>query len=257
MCESAKSGCQAGWAAMHCSHTCVTSLQWQKCWLKSLYIIEPDFGSGVEFVCVFPGPMLGYFIWWTLHHARFPPVNTRFQTDRYSNTSLLNNWLTRCLGCIAYFLINLIFLLAPGGPFYEEVRRFMSLPNSTVRSCSLWYTRSCYALIDTVFPGLLWSSSGSATGCLYLVDSRQWVKVLPSVGMTKPGHSTSSHSQQKISEAASLQYVCAGHLICEWQTTHFPEHASVATLQKVFFSLCEGLRCCTIGHGWPDRHYMP
>ena len=73
-----------------------------------------------------------------------------------------------------------------------------------------------------------------------------------SVGMATPGQSTPSHSQQKIFKAASSQYVCAGHPICEWQTTHFPERASVATLQKAFFFLCEGPRCCTIGHGSLD-----
>ena len=39
------------------------------------------------------------------------------------------------------------------------------------------------------------------------------VIVLPSGGMTKPGHSTPSHSQQKILEVAPSQYVCAGHPI--------------------------------------------
>ena len=52
--------------------------------------------------------------------------------------------------------------------------------------------------------------------CLYLDVSRQWVIVLPSVGMTKPGHSTLSHSPHNIFETASCQYVCAGNRICEW-----------------------------------------
>ena len=126
------------------------------------------------------------------------------------------------------------------------------LPKSTVRSCSIVHTRCCYVLIDALFPGLLWSSSGSATGCLYLVVSRQWIIVLPSIGMTETGQSTRSYSQEKIFGAASSQYVCAGYPICERQTAHFPEHVSVATLQKVFFSLCEGSRCCTRCHGGPD-----
>ena len=35
-----------------------------------------------------------------------------------------------------------------------------------------------------------------------------------------------------------------------------PEHVAVATPQKAFFSLCEGPRCCIIGHGGPDAGIM-
>ena len=57
------------------------------------------------------------------------------------------------------------------------------------------------------------------------------------VGMAKPGHSPPSYSQQKVIEAASPQYVCTGYPIRECEPTHFPEDASVATLQQALFSL--------------------
>ena len=123
----------------------------------------------------------------------------------------------------------------------------MRIPNSTVRSCIILYTRSCYVLIGTHFSGLFWSSSGSATGCLHLIDSRQWVIVV-----AKPDNSTPWYSKQKSFEASFVQYFLAGYPICEWQSTHFPELASVATLQIAFSSLCEGPRCCAIGLGGPD-----
>ena len=69
-------------------------------------------------------------------------------------------------------------------------------------------------------------------GCFSTVG--HYSLTVASVRMTKSGHSSPSHSQWKIFEVASVQYVCAGHPIYVWVKVRIFPWACVFSNVKLY-----------------------